>query len=149
MFSSDSTVSQAPTFLFRLRPRCILNAQFVGLTGFYSVYRRICFPSVHSMQAPTVFIPFTTRCILNAQFVSLTGFYSVYRCICFPSVHGFAYANGLSQFLSTLIQQLPQYTRQLQPQPIYSISREKAFCFAFCRGKICKIQLFDITLPHH
>ena len=38
MFSSDSTVSQAPTFLFRLRPRCILNAQFVGLTGFYSVY---------------------------------------------------------------------------------------------------------------
>ena len=46
--------------------------------GFYSVYRCICFPSVHSLQAPTVFILFTTRCILNAQFVGFTGFYSVY-----------------------------------------------------------------------
>ena len=27
-------------------------------------------------------------------------------------------------------------------------AKEKAFCLAFNRGKICKIQLFDITLPH-
>ena len=58
---------------------------FASPNGFYSVYRCICFPSVHSLQAPTVFILFTTRCILYAQFVGLPGFYSVYRRICFPS----------------------------------------------------------------
>ena len=36
---------QAPTVFIPFTTRCILNAQFVGLTGFYSVYRRICFPN--------------------------------------------------------------------------------------------------------
>ena len=60
---------------------------FASPNGFYSVYRCICFPSVHSLQAPTVFILFTTRCILYAQFVGLPGFYSVYRRICFSEWH--------------------------------------------------------------
>ena len=45
--------------------------------------------------------------------------------------------------------QPPQYTRQPQSQPINDISKEKSICLAFCRGKICKIQVFDTTLPHH
>ena len=45
--------------------------------------------------------------------------------------------------------QPPQYTRQPQSQPINDISKEKSICVAFCRGKICKIQVFDTTLPHH
>ena len=79
MFPSDSTVLQAPTVFLCLphlfskwlhnfagptvfilfTTRSILNAQFVGLTGFYSVYRRIYFPSsVHSLQILMVFILF-------------------------------------------------------------------------------------------
>ena len=64
MFPSDSTVSQSPTVFIPFTTRCILNAQFVGLTGFYSVYRRICFPSgtmCHSENGCGVFIGFCLK----------------------------------------------------------------------------------------
>ena len=81
MFPSDSTVSQAPTVFLCLphlfskwlynfsgptvfipfTTRCILNAQFVGPTGFYSVRHRICFPGCdYRLQASTVLILFVT-----------------------------------------------------------------------------------------
>ena len=59
MFPSDSTVSQAPTVFILFTTISILNAQFVGPTGFYSVRHRICFPGCdHRLQASTVFILF-------------------------------------------------------------------------------------------
>ena len=141
--------------------------------GFYSVYRCICFPSVHSLQAPTVFIMFTTRCILYAQFVGLPGFYSVYRRICFPSgtsCHSFTFRKSSRELvlvrLCMNVKQVedsenrygvfigfclkPTHDKFDKPNhTIYSIPKEKTLSLAFCRGKICKIQLFDITLPHH
>ena len=89
MFPSDSTVSQVPTVFLCLphlfskwlynysgptvfipfTTRCILNAQFVGPTGSYSVYRRIYFPSsVHGLQAPTVFIRLIAASIFQVVF---------------------------------------------------------------------------------
>ena len=44
-FLSGDYSLRVPTVFIPFTTRCILNAQFVGLTGFYSVYRRICFPS--------------------------------------------------------------------------------------------------------
>ena len=64
MFPSDSTVSQPPTVFIPFTIRCIINAQFVGFTGFYSVYRRICFPSgtsCHSENGCGVFIGFCLK----------------------------------------------------------------------------------------
>ena len=61
--SSDYSL-QAPTVFIPFTTRCILNAQFVGLTGFYSVYRRICFPSgtkCHSENGCGVFIGFCLK----------------------------------------------------------------------------------------
>ena len=46
---------------------------------------------------------------------------------------------GLSLFLS----------KAHPTTPYIAFPEKRPFCFAFCRGKICKIQLFDITLPHH
>ena len=59
VFRETATVCKSQWFLFRLRPDVILNAQFVGLTGFYSIYRRIYFPSSdYSLRTPMVFILF-------------------------------------------------------------------------------------------
>ena len=44
-FRVMSTVLHTPLVFILFTTRCILNAQFVGSNGFYSVYRRICFPS--------------------------------------------------------------------------------------------------------
>ena len=44
-FPSSDYSLRTPTVFIPFTTRCILNAQFVGLTVFYSVYRRICFRS--------------------------------------------------------------------------------------------------------
>ena len=77
----------ASTSFFLFTTRCILNAQFVGLTGFYSVYRRICFPggtSCHSFTFRKSSREFTlVRLYMNVKQVEDSeNRCGVYLCFC-------------------------------------------------------------------
>ena len=94
MFTSDSTVSQAPTVFILFTTISILNAQFVGPTGFYSVYRRICFPSgtsCHSFAFRQSSREFTlVRLYMNEKQVEDSeNRYGVYLGFCQPSSSSF------------------------------------------------------------
>ena len=139
MFPGDITVLQAPTVFIRFIAESIFQVVFTVCR-----FQRFLFCLSPYLFSEWHIVPLLCIQIKQSRVHSRKALYE-----CKASRRLGKQMRGLSRFLSTLIQQLPQYTRRLQPQPIYSISKEKAFCFAFCRGKICKIQLFDITLPHH
>ena len=84
---------RAPTVFILFTTRCILNAQFVGLTGFYSVYRRICFPngtSCHSFAFRQSSREFTlVRLYLNVKQVEDSeNRYGVYLGFCLLPLTG-------------------------------------------------------------
>ena len=139
MFPSDSTVSQAPTVFLCLphlfskwlynfsgptvfipfTTRCILNAQFVGSTGFYSVVTISVFQVMITVKyhqrflfclSPYLFsewhiVPQLYIQIKQSRVHSRKVLYE-----CKASRRLGKQMRGLSRFLSTLIQQLPQYT---------------------------------------
>ena len=127
---------QVSTVFIPFATRCILNAQFVGLTGFYSVYRRICFPggtSCHSFAFRQSSREFTlVRLYLNVKQVEDSeNRYSVFIGFCLKPTHIQGSYNSLSSVFRLLLIEaitLPFHRQKSKYSLSISLSPRSIFC---------------------